>query len=256
MKNKILKILLPLLVIIMILIFWQYLGEKNLINTALFPTPSEIFFSMIEESQILSRHITSSLFRLFFSVSIGYILGLFAAILTAHYNFLNFLEDISSFLMSIPGISWAPLFVITIGFGNKTINTVGIITAFFPVFYNVVVGLKSINKNLIFTTELFEYSFYQVLLRVKLPAIMNNLMIALKLSFSRTWRTIIAVEMIAATTYGLGFMIYDARELFNSSIMFAGITISGLLYYLIESILIRKIELFTVIKWGMKMNNE
>ena len=80
----------------------------------------------------------------------------------------------------------------------------------------------------------------------------NYLLIALKLALARTWRTIIAVEMIAASLYGLGYMIFDARELLNTRIMFAGILLSGLFYTAIELLMVQTLERITVRKWGMK----
>ena len=254
MRDRILKVILPIILGLTLLYIWQQLGERDLINTALFPTPKQIFYSLLD-TDIIFKHIYSSLLRLVISVVIGYVLGFTIAILISNFKSMFFLEDISSFFMSIPGISWAPLFIMTIGFGDKTIIAVGIITAFFPVLYNVLYGLREIDKNLINISRTFECSFLEELIMVKLPAIMNYLTIALKLSFARTWRTIIAVEMIAATMYGLGYMIFDARELFNSSIMFGGIFLSGVIYYLIESLIIKNIELFTVVKWGMRQHS-
>jgi NitT/TauT family transport system permease protein len=68
-----------------------------------------------------------------------------------------------------------------------------------------------------------EYSVLEKVFRIHLPAIMNYIIIALKLSLARTWRTVIAVEMVAGSMFGLGFMIFDAREFLNVDVMFAGI---------------------------------
>lgn len=187
------------------------------------------------------------------SVAVGYVLGFFVGFLISNNKRFLFIEDIMAFFMSIPGISWAPLFIMLIGFGDRTIILVGIITAFFPVMYNIYHGLKEIDKNFLNLGDLFEYGLFEKIIRIKLPSIMNYMLIALKLSFARTWRTIIAVEMIAATLSGLGYMIFDARELLNMSIMFGGIFLSGTVYILIEKIIIRILEMRTVIRWGMKV---
>jgi len=255
MKGKILKAILPLGFVAILLFFWQFLSDREIINSALFPSPESMFgtYGRIEN---LTGHILNSLFRLLISVFSGYILGFIVGLLISTMKKLSLLEDIISFFMSIPGISWAPLFIMTIGFGDKTIILVGIITAFFPVVYNVTHGIKSIDRNILFLTKLLEFSPIKSLFTVRIPAIMNYLLIALKLSFARTWRTIIAVEMIAATMFGLGYMIFDARELLNSKVMFAGILLTGLLYYVIEVVAIRSIEKITVVKWGMKKQYE
>jgi ABC-type nitrate/sulfonate/bicarbonate transport system permease component len=156
--------------------------------------------------------------------------------------------------MSIPGISWAPVFIILIGFGDITIISVGILTAFFPVVYNIFHGIRESDKSIVFLGDLFEYNFIEKMIKINIPAIMNYLVIALKLAFARTWRTIIAVEMIAATTMGLGYMIFDARELINTKLMFSGILISGIIFIIIETG-IKVLEKLTVVRWGMKIES-
>jgi len=255
MKDRLLKAILPLCLVAILLFLWQFMSDRGFINSALFSSPKAIFliFAKIDK---LYQHVVHSLYRLIISVLIGYIIGFLLGLIISNIRKFSFIEDIVSFFMSIPGISWAPLFIMTIGFGDRTIIMVGIITAFFPVIYNVTHGIKTIDRNLMHLARLLEYSGPRLLIYVRIPAIMNYLLIALKLSFARTWRTIIAVEMIAATMFGLGYMIFDARELLNSRVMFAGIILSGLLYFFIEQLIIRIVEKATVKKWGMKVEHE
>lgn len=250
--DKALEVILPLAVCVLLLWLWQVLSDHDIIRQALFSSPRDIFSTFLEEYQMLLQHVWASLYRLFVSVMIGYCLGICVGLLVCEVKFFSIIEDIATFFMSIPGIAWAPLFVITIGFGDITIISVGIITAFFPAVFYVVFGMKSIDKNLINVAKILEISGWKSIIHVKIPAIMNYLIVALALSFSKTWRTVIAVEMVSATMHGLGYMVIDAREFLNSSRMFLGIFSSGLLYCLLEFIFIRTTERYTVIKWGMK----
>jgi NitT/TauT family transport system permease protein len=165
---------------------------------------------------------------------------------------LSFFEDVLAFFMAIPGISWAPLFIITIGFGDLSIFLVGALTAFFPVVYNIYHGAREIDPNFRRLGRLLEYGKREKFFLISLPAVMNYALGALKLAVARTWRTIIAVEMIAASMYGLGYMIFDARELLNTEYMFAGILLSGAIYMALELVAVRSIERLTVERWGMK----
>jgi NitT/TauT family transport system permease protein len=246
-----LKVLLPLLFAAVLFLIWQILSSHDIINSALFPSPAEIV-KTIPSTNHLIGHMFHSLYRLAISVAVGSVLGFCFGLLIGLRNAASFLEDVIAFFMSIPGISWAPLFIILIGFGDKTILAVGALTAFFPVVYNVYHGLKELDKNLVNLGRVFEYSPFQSIIRIKLPSIMNYLVTALKLAFARTWRTIIAVEMIAATMFGLGYMLFDARELLNMETMFVGILFSGILYVVIEILFIRLLETITVERWGMK----
>lgn len=251
MKDKILRFVLPMSLVTAIVITWQLLSSYSIINPALFSSPKDVALTFFDEPRLI-RHILSSVYRLFISVLIGFPLGAILGVVVSKVKKVSFIEDIISFFMSIPGISWAPLLIIIMGFGDKTIILVGIITSFFPALYNMVHGLKATEKNILRVAELLEFSNFKKFFQVYIPSASTYLLVGLKESFARTWRTIIAVEMIAATLYGLGYMTFDARELLNSSTMFLGIVMSGLIYMLIEVFIIGTIEKKTVIKWGMK----
>lgn len=251
MKDKLLRFILPAGLIAVLVITWQLLSDYSIINPALFSSPKDIALAFFDEPG-LYNHILSSLYRLFISVIIGFPLGALVGIAVSKIRKVSFIEDIISFFMSIPGISWAPIFIIIMGFGDKTIILVGLITSFFPALYNMIHGFKAIDRNILRVSELLEFSILKKIFQVYIPSTSTYLLVGLKESFARTWRTIIAVEMIAATLYGLGYMTFDARELLNSSTMFLGIVLSGLIYMLIEIFLIGTIEKNTVVKWGMK----
>ncbi|MCR4420962.1 MAG: ABC transporter permease subunit [Exilispira sp.] len=206
--------------------------------------------------KIFILNIINSFYRLIVSVSIGVLLGFFFGLLISFLTSMKFMEKVLLFFMSIPGISWAPLFLIIFGFGNKTIIITCSIAAFFPFLYNVYHGLKEVKKEFDYLGDIFEYPFLKKLIKIYIPSILNYIFIGLKLSFARTWRTVIAVEMIAAYMYGLGYIIFNARELLNTQTMFAGIFYSGILYFIIEYVIIAYLEKISVFKWGMKEKYE
>lgn len=250
-RDSFLKIGLPLLGVFLFLLIWQLFFDFSLLNNALFSSPI-LLFNKIFATQGLVKHIFVSITRLVISVFFGFVLGVIISFLLRRYKSLSFVNDLLSFFMAIPGISWAPLFIITIGFGDRTIIAVGILTAFFPVVYNLLHGFKDVDRSLLRTADILEYSSVKKLFKVEIPSMMNYILIGLKLSFARTWRTIIAVEMIAASLFGLGYMIFDARELLNVDTMFVGIFLCGLIFYLLELLLIEVLEKKTVIRWGVK----
>lgn len=96
MRDRTLKLILPIIFGLTLLYIWQQLGERYLINTALFPTPKQIFYSLLD-NDIIFKHIYSSLLRLVISVAIGYVLGFVIAILISNFKSMFFLEDISLF---------------------------------------------------------------------------------------------------------------------------------------------------------------
>ncbi len=251
-RDAILKILLPLGFIFIFFLLWEMSSRYGLINAALFSQPSSIFSAIIR-GDILSN-VVASLVRLCIGVLGGYTLGVVIGFLMLESRHLDIVDDIIAFLASIPGISWAPIFLLTVGFGNYTIIGVAILSAFFPAVYNVLQGAKEIRRNHCNLARLFGYSRVQTIFLVKIPSLMTYLINGFKLALVRAWRVIIAVEMIAGALTGIGFMIFDARELLNMKVMFLGILLSGILFYIIERTTIILLEKLTIIKWGMKID--
>ena len=62
---------------------------------------------------------------------------------------------------------------------------------------------------------------------------------------------LVAIEMLAAVPWGLGWMIFGAREFLNTDVMMAGIAVIGIIGLTLEKLVFQRIENFTVVRWGM-----
>jgi NitT/TauT family transport system permease protein len=61
----------------------------------------------------------------------------------------------------------------------------------------------------------------------------------------------VAIEMLAAVPWGLGWMIFGAREFLNTDVMMAGIAVIAIIGLALEKLVFQKIENYTVVRWGM-----
>jgi len=59
--------------------------------------------------------------------------------------------------------------------------------------------------------------------------------------------------MLAASSYGLGFMIYEASEFMDMTTIYGGLAMIALLGYLIENVLMGAVEERTIQKWGVQV---
>jgi NitT/TauT family transport system permease protein len=249
-KDRILRVALPLALAVALLGVWQVMADLGALNRALFPSPVSIVASLFGIKGFWG-HAGWSVLRLFAAVAAGSVLGVAFGVAMGRGSG-GPLEDAVAFVMSIPGISWAPLFIMIVGFGELPMFIVGVITSFFPVAFNVHQGYRDIDRNFLRIASVLDYGGAALLFRVELPAMANYLILAVRNAFSRTWKTVIAVEMIAATGFGLGYVIFDARELLNTRRMYAGILVSGLVFVILDSTLFGLLDVLTVKRWGMK----
>jgi len=254
-----------LIPIALLLLGWEIVATLEIINPALISRPSEIFPLLYElivpKARSFLGHsilldVCTSLYRLLYAFMIAVASGVGLGMLMGRNKFVyRFLDPLITMLMPIPGIAWAPIFMLWLGFGDPTIITVGALAAFFPIVYNTTAGVRSVEKKLIWSARSMGADEKTIFLKVFLPWSAAYIFTGFKLALARGWRTIIAVEMIASSLLGLGFMIFQARDYLRPSIIYAGIIVLAVIYFLIEN-LIKLIERRTIEKWGMVQSQE
>ena len=79
----------------------------------------------------------------------------------------------------------------------------------------------------------------------------EDILTGLRLGLAQAWRILVGIEMLAAVPWGLGWMIFGAREFLNTDVMLAGIVVIGVLGLALEKLVFQRLEHFTVVRWGM-----
>jgi len=238
---------------------WQLLAHFGSINAALFPAPTKILeqlstllYQEVGGRSVLIGHLVATLTRLLLAaaegMAAGVAMGIFIGLSQRAYRFF---DPLITWVMPIPGIAMAPLFIVWMGFGNPTIITVGAIATFFPIAYNTSTGIRSIDNQLVRAAQIMGANRLAVLSQVYIPWAAVYLFTGVKLGLARCWRTVIAVEFIAAANWGLGYMIWDAAEYLRAGIVYGGIILLAVIFTIIEKGLIVPFERITIEKWGM-----
>jgi ABC-type nitrate/sulfonate/bicarbonate transport system permease component len=251
--------ILPILLVASFLLAWELAARFGALNPLLFPPPSVILRELVRlhtrrlpERSVLLTHLGASLQRVFLAATIGTLLGAATGLLMGASRLVRrLLDPIITVLMPIPGIAQAPLFIVWLGFGDPTIVTIGAIATFFPIAFNTSAGVRSTDVQLVRAAEIMGTSRGGLMLRVYLPWAAGHLLAGLKLGWARCWRTVIAVEFVAAASWGLGYMIWDASEYLRTAIVYGGILLLMVVYFLIERVLFDALERITVRRWGM-----
>jgi ABC-type nitrate/sulfonate/bicarbonate transport system permease component len=251
--------LLPALPVAVLLAAWELAARNGAINSALFPPPSSVLRDLVlvhtrrlPERSLLFTHIGASLQRVFLAAAVGTLAGIAVGLLMGASRLVHrFFDPVITVLMPIPGIALAPLFIVWLGFGDPTIVAAGIIATFFPIAFNTAAGVRSIDVQLVRAAQTMGTSRFGRLLGVYLPWASAHLLAGIKLGWARCWRTVIAVEFVAAASWGLGYMIWDAAEYIRSGVVYGGIILLMIIYSVIEWVFIGTLERATVRRWGM-----
>jgi len=90
----------------------------------------------------------------------------------------------------------------------------------------------------------------QLFRSVVLPAALPYVLTGLRLGLARAWRVLVAVEMLTAVGFGLGWLIFGAREFLNTDVMLAGLAMIGIVGLTAREGRVREAGAVTVVRWA------
>jgi NitT/TauT family transport system permease protein len=95
-----------------------------------------------------------------------------------------------------------------------------------------------------------------LVLRILLPAAFPSILAGLKIGWAFAWRTLIAAEMVygvASGGGGLGWYIYENKNMLETANVFAGLLMVILIGLAVENLVFGVVERRTVRRWGMQV---
>lgn len=236
-------------------VFWELLVRGGVLNGEIISAPSLIAARALDlfsgaQNYILFQHIWRSLYRalgafvlaVILAVPLGFWLGL-------SQKAYHWLSPVLSLFLPLPAVAWTPIFLVILGHGDITIVLVCFLGAVFPVLYSTIQGVQSIPQHSIWVLRSMGANPGEVFFKVLVPASLPTLLAGFKLGLAHSWRTLVAAEMLAALSRGLGFMIFAARQYLDVHTMLVGIVILAAMGFMFEHLLLGGVEQVTVRRW-------
>ena len=87
--------------------------------------------------------------------------------------------------------------------------------------------------------------------KVIIPGASPFIITGMRQAFLRAWIAVVGAEMIAASDWGLGWVIFDAKEFLNTDIMLASLVVIGAIGFAFERMVFGSLERATILRWGM-----
>jgi NitT/TauT family transport system permease protein len=233
---------------------WEIVALAGVFPRRLFPTIEEVVsaFVRLTDNGILPHHAIETVIRLLTGFTLAAVFGVIIGVLMARSRRA---EDIFLPLVSIcapiPGLAYAPLFLLWFGLGNlSSVLLVGFVSAF-PIIFNSWTGVKSVKEIWVRSAQSMGADDRRLFRHVILPGALPYILTGMRLGLAQAWRILVAVEMLAAVPWGLGWMIFGARKFLNTDVMMAGIAVIAIIGLVLEKFVFQKIEDYTVVRWGM-----
>lgn len=237
-----------------VVLAWEALARSGRFNATLVPPVGEVVDALIRLtlSGVLPANAAYTLYRLGVGFAIAATFGLVIGLAMARYGKVEgYFAPLISMLLPIPALAWVPLFMLWFGLSDTATIALVIFAATLPIIFNTWTGVKTINEVSVRAAQSMNCHGLRLFVKVIAPASLPFVLTGLRIGFAQAWRAVVAGEMIAASSYGLGLMIFTAREFLNTDVMLAGIAVIGAVGLLLEKFTFQWIERRTVIKWGM-----
>jgi NitT/TauT family transport system permease protein len=240
--------------VLVVALAWQLFAVSDIVPRVLTPTIQDIVMAMVrlDKQGILWVHVGSTLARMLGGFLIAAVVGSALGMSMAYWKWSErFFAPILSLLMPVPSLAWVPLFILWFGLGNlPTVLLVAFVSAM-PIASNVWMGVRSANPVWLRAATSMNARGLFLFWKVISPAAMPSVLSGLRIGIAQAWRAVVAGEFVANTQVGLCWLIFNSIAFLQSDIMFAGIFIIGLIGFLMERVVIQRIERYTVVKWGM-----
>lgn len=199
----------------------------------------------------LIRHVAASMLR----VGLGTLIGVVTAVplgiaMGVSPAISAFLTPLFRFFSVLAGIAWIPIATLWFGYGFGAIIFVIFNAVFFVVAYNTLLGVSTIPRTVRNAAASLGAGPWAMLTEVLLPGALPNIVTGVRTGLGFAWRGLIAAEMIA-TNVGLGYMLFVARDFYRTEVIVLGMIVIGVLWLLIDRLLLVPLERATIERWGL-----
>jgi len=116
---------------------------------------------------------------------------------------------------------------------------------------NVYTGVRSVNPLWLRAAGAMGANGRALFWKVIVPGASPFVITGVRQAFLRSWIAVVGAEMIAASDWGLGWVIFDAKEFLNTDVMMASLVMIGAIGLAFERLVFGSMERATVVRWGM-----
>ena len=232
---------------------WWISHEAGAFPTGTVPSTVEVAVAFGEEIQSfrLVDDVIASLYRVAWgyitaviaAVPLGLLIGRSTAWRDALMPWINFFRNLSP-------IAWIPFAIVWFGVGDPPAIFIIFLATFFQIVLATAAATTTVPKVYYRVAEDMGLSNSEILFRITFPAILPQLVIALRVAIGVAWMVVVAAEMIAVRS-GLGFLIVDARNGLRMDLVVCGMMVIGWIGIGLDTLFAR-LQKIPSVRWGFE----
>lgn len=214
-----------------LLFVWEWLSRAGVIPPWQLPAPSDVYYTLLElhASGDLFAHTATSVGRVLVGFAIGASLGGIIGIGVALSKSIERLVDTTlQAIKSVPTLGWVPLLILWFGIGESSKLTLIAIGSFFPVYVNVIAGVRGVDRALVEVGECHSLTRLGLITRIILPAASPSFLTGIRVGLTQAWLFMVIAELMAADK-GLGFLLTVGREVGRPDLLLCSLGVLAVL---------------------------
>jgi NitT/TauT family transport system permease protein len=248
------RYLIPLVAIFVAIALWAALVHAFAIPDYLLPAPQVVAARMIKDWPVLWKHGVYTLFSVLTGFAAGVAIGVpiaFAIVLSRSMERLMMPFLVMS--QTIPKVAIAPILVVWLGFGILPKIAIVFLISFFPIVVSTVVGLKSVETDMIDLVRAMGGSTAKIMLRVRAPSALPQMFAGFKIAVCLAVVGAIVGEFVGSDR-GLGYLLLTSTGTLDGPLVWAALIVliaMGMTLFAIVSLIER-----LAIPWHVSMRLE
>jgi NitT/TauT family transport system permease protein len=206
---------------VVLLLVWEIAIYVFQVPTFFVPAPSAIFKAFVNGANLYPVHLGMTVY----STLVGFLIAFFlAVVIAALISEIRFLErtfyPVLIAFQTMPRIALAPIIIVWFGYGASSKIALGALSAFFPIFLNMLHGLKVVDNDQIALMRTLRATRLQIFWKVKVPGALPFLLAGANIGILFAMIGVIVGEFLGANI-GMGYLIVNQSALLDTAGVFA-----------------------------------
>lgn len=213
---------------------WEVLARLEILNTFLFSSPSAIYdlFKTYLIDGSLFQHIGISVWETFLGFMIGTILGVIVAIiLWWSETVAKIFSPTLVVLNALPKTALAPILIVWAGAGIGGIVLTAVSISIVTTILSAYNYFSIVDEEKIKMLKSFGATRWQILVKLILPANIENMINIAKINIGLAWVGVIVGEFLVSR-YGLGYLIVYGGQVFRLDLVMMGVVVLAVCAFL------------------------
>jgi NitT/TauT family transport system permease protein/taurine transport system permease protein len=243
---------------VLLLAIWLIAIPVLDVSPRVFPSFAQVLGALGEMigDGTLWLHMGVSILRVIVGAGLAVLVGIpFGILMGMNRAVSGFFSPLLRFSVALAGIAWIPLATLWLGYGDPAVIFVVFNAVFFAIVYNTILGVQQIPTNLIRAARSLGASPLRMFFQIYLPGAAPAIATGTRIGMGFAWRGLIAAEIIA-TAAGLGYSLFLARQYYETDVIILMMIVIGVLWLLMDRLLLAPLERRTVERWGARAGVE